>query len=156
MIAVDIPGRGRLQLEHLVLDVNGTIVVGGELVAGVDERLALLRQRLTVHLATADTRGRQAELDSRLGLEAVRIAAGHEREQKAALVRELRGATVCYVGNGANDAAAMGEAVLGIAVLGEEGLALETLQAADALVPSITAALDLLLHPLRLVATLRK
>ena len=143
-------------MTHLVLDVNGTIVVGGELVPGVEERLAELRPLLTIHLATADTRGQQASLDARLGLRAERVAAGQERTQKAALVRRLNAQSVCYVGNGANDAAAMAEAALGIVVLQAEGLALETLQAADLVVPSITAALDLLLHPLRLVASLRR
>ena len=156
MIEVEIPGRGQLHLAHLVLDVNGTIVVGGELLPGVEQRLAELRPLLTVHLATADTRGRQAALDARLGLRAERVAAGQEREQKGALVRRLGAESVCYVGNGANDAAAMSEAALGIAVLQDEGLALETLLAADLVVPAVTAALDLLLHPLRLVASLRR
>jgi hypothetical protein len=47
-------------------------------------------------------------------------------------------------------------AALGIAVLGPEGLALSCLQAADVVVPDILAALDLLLFPRRLVATLRR
>lgn len=46
-------------------------------------------------------------------------------------------------------------AVLGIAIVQEEGAAAATLMAADVIVPSITAALDLLLRPLRLTATLR-
>jgi soluble P-type ATPase len=47
-------------------------------------------------------------------------------------------------------------AALGIAVLGPEGLAAEAWQAADVVMASIHDALDLLLHPRRLVATLRK
>jgi soluble P-type ATPase len=46
-------------------------------------------------------------------------------------------------------------AALGIAVLGPEGLAREAWEAADILTPDILAALDLLLHPQRLVATWR-
>ncbi|HEC35223.1 MAG TPA: HAD family hydrolase [Anaerolineae bacterium] len=156
MIEVNVPGWGRLRLVHLMLDVNGTIAVDGRLVDGVAGRLVRLRERLQVHLLTADTQGRQAELDAQLGLRATRIARGQEQAQKAARVQELGAEEVCYVGNGANDAEAMRAAALGIAVMGEEGLALETLQAADVLVPSITAALDLLLRPARLVATLRR
>ena len=37
MIQLDIPGYGELRLQHLVLDVNGTIAAGGELVEGVAE-----------------------------------------------------------------------------------------------------------------------
>jgi hypothetical protein len=41
-------------------------------------------------------------------------------------------------------------------VLGEEGLALETLNAADVVAPHVNGALDLLLDSPRLVATLRR
>ena len=37
MISIDIPGHRRLELEYLVLDVNGTIATGGVLVPGVAE-----------------------------------------------------------------------------------------------------------------------
>jgi len=156
MIQVDVPGRGVLRIEHVLLDVNGTIAVDGHLIEGVAGRLAALRQTVTVHLITADTLGRQASLDAELGLRAERVAVGQEREQKAAVVRALGATLVCAIGNGANDVAALQEAALGIAVLGEEGLTVETMQAADVLVPSVNAALDLLLHPLRLKATLRR
>ena len=48
------------------------------------------------------------------------------------------------------------EAAIGIAVLGPEGMASDLLETADVLVMDINDALDLLLHPKRLVATLRK
>ena len=35
MLELDIPGYGTLALEHLVLDVNGTIAEGGELLPAV-------------------------------------------------------------------------------------------------------------------------
>jgi len=44
---------------------------------------------------------------------------------------------------------------LGIAVLQTEGAAVAAFIAADILAPGIADALDLLLHPLRLAATLR-
>ncbi|NML47193.1 hypothetical protein HHL11_25830 [Ramlibacter sp. G-1-2-2] len=46
-------------------------------------------------------------------------------------------------------------AALSIAVIQGEGAAVEALQAAQVVAPDILAALDLLLHPLRLKATLR-
>jgi soluble P-type ATPase len=48
------------------------------------------------------------------------------------------------------------EAALGICVLGPEGMAVEALMAADVVAPSVLDALDLLYHPLRLMATLRR
>ena len=107
-------------------------------------------------MLTADTRGRQQVIDAQLGMQAARIMPQDEAAQKASFVRELGGESVCAVGNGANDAGMLREAGLAIAVLGEEGLAVETLNVADAVVPSVTVALDLLLKPLRLVATLRR
>ena len=46
-------------------------------------------------------------------------------------------------------------AALGIAVVQEEGAAAETMMAADVVSPDIVSALNLLVSPLRLVATLR-
>ena len=156
MIEIEVPGRGVYRLKHLVLDVNGTIAMDGRLVEGLAPRLAELRRSVEVHMLTADTRGRQQVIDAQLGMKATRITPEGEATQKAAFVRELGSESVCAVGNGANDAAMLREAKLAIAVLGAEGLALETLDAADVLVPHINAALDLLLNPLRLVATLRR
>lgn len=53
MIELNIPGRGSLQLAHLVSDVNGTLAVDGQLLDGLSRRLAALRDRLTLHLHTA-------------------------------------------------------------------------------------------------------
>ena len=75
--------------------------------------------------------------------------------QAPRLVERLGAERVVAVGNGANDAGMLQAAALGIAVLGPEGLAGEAWQAAD-VVAGIHQALDLLLHPRRLVATLRR
>lgn len=123
---------------------------------GVLERVTRLGELLEVHLVTADTRGHQDAIGAALGLSATRIAPKGEAAQKASFVQWLRASTVCAIGNGANDARMLRVAALAIAVLSEEGLALETLKAADVVAPDINAALDLLLDPPRLVATLRR
>ncbi len=156
MIDLNIPGRDSLRLEHLVLDVNGTIAKDGRLIDKAVRPLNTLKDRLTIHLLTADTYGKQDSIDVMLGLKAVRLKPGNEAEQKADYVRGLGVETVVAVGNGANDAAMLKAAVIGIAVLGEEGLAVEALQAADILVPGAVEALNLLEFPTRLIATLRK
>mgnify|MGYP002388965724 FL=1 len=155
-IHLDIPGRESLELEHLVLDVNGTVALDGEVLPGVAERLAALSASLTIHLVTADTQGRAAEISTQLGAQLVRIEARGEAGQKRALVERLGAERVVAVGNGANDAEMLAAAALGIAVLGSEGLAAATLRAADLVVGRIEDALDLLLRPQRLVATLRR
>ena len=70
-------------------------------------------------------------------------------------VQELGPTSVVAFGNGANDAGMLRLAALGIAVLGEEGVALTALQAADVLAHGPISAINLLLQPKRLIATLR-
>jgi P-type E1-E2 ATPase len=156
MIEINIPGRGRLQLHHLVSDVNGTLAVDGQLLDGLVKKIAALRDRLEIHLLTADTHGRQTVIDGQLALKAVRILPGGEAGQKAEYVRKLGAEKVVAIGQGANDAAMLEAAALGICVLSAEGAAVETLLAADLVTPDIFAAFELLEKPLRVVASLRK
>ena len=156
MIELNIPGRGILQLEHLVSDVNGTLAVDGQLPDGLPRLIRNLRDRLTIHLITADTHGRQFLIDQQLGLQAVRLQPGDEASQKAEYVRRLGARGVVALGQGANDAAMLKEAGLGICVLSREATCVEALLAADLLAPDIFAALELLEKPLRIVASLRR
>lgn len=156
MIELNIPGFGTLRLEHLVCDVNGTLAVDGQLADGLARTLRALRDRLNLHLLTADTHGRQAIIDQQLGLQAVRIQPGNEAEQKAEYVRRLGAERVVAIGQGANDAAMLQEAALGICILSREGSATQAVLAADIITPDIFTALELLEKPLRIVATLRK
>lgn len=156
MIKFNIPGRGEYELEHLVMDVNGTLAVDGLLMDGVAAKVASLQKNLTIHLLTADTHGRQAMIDQQLNLTAVRIAPGGESAQKAEYIRQLGNEKVVAIGQGANDAEMLAAAQLGICVMSVEGVARETLLAADLVTPDILSALELLEKPLRIVASLRK
>jgi len=156
VIELNIPGRGLIQLKHLVSDVNGTLALDGQLLDGVPEGLLALSDRLQIHLLTADTHGRQAQIDEQLGLRAVRIPKGGETKAKATYIQGLGSESVVALGQGANDAGMLREAVIGIAVASVEGLAIESLTSADVVVPDINAAFELLEHPTRLVATLRR
>ena len=156
MLELTIPGRGELRIGHLVTDVNGTLALDGVLPDGLAKRIGLLRDRLQIHLLTADTHGRQSVIDGQLNLTAVRITGGNEAQQTADYVKNLGENFVVAIGQGANDALMLKEAALGICVLSKEGVATETLLAADLLVPDIFSALDLLEKPVRLIASLRK
>jgi soluble P-type ATPase len=156
MIELNIPGRGSVRLQHLVCDVNGTLAVDGQLLDGVKQRLFVLCDRLSLHLLTANTHGQQDIIDQQLSLKSVRIQPGNEADQKASYVVGLGAESCVAIGQGANDAAMLRQAALGICVLSTEGTAVETFQAADLLVASIHDALDMLNKPLRIVATLRK
>ncbi len=156
MIELTIPGRGNLRLQHLVTDVNGTLAVDGVLIDGLAKRIAAIQDRLIVHMLTADTHGRQATIDRQLSLVATKLASGNEQEQKRGYVEHLGPEGVVAIGQGANDAAMLKAAAIGICVMSPEGTAKETLLAADVVAPDIMTVFDLLDKPLRLVATLRK
>ena len=156
MIELTIPGRGKLQIKHLVTDVNGTIATDGQLLKGVLHQFSDLRKILEIHMLTADTHGKQESIDRLLNLKAIRIQKGNEAQQKADYVRKLGKESVIAIGQGANDASMLKEAAIGIAVISVEGLAIESLYAADLLMPDIHTALDLLTNPVRIIASLRK
>ena len=156
MIEIAIPGFTTFRFQHLVLDVNGTIAKDGQLLGGVQDLLSALRTRLDLHLVTADTHGNQSTIDRLLGLEAVRIPSLDQAKAKLDYIERLGVETVAAVGNGANDAAMLGRAALGILIIGPEGSAVEALLRAKVVVPDIRAALELLLFPKRLMATLRR
>ena len=155
MLEVNIPSFGRLQLQYLVLDVNGTLALDGRLLSGVSERIGRLSAILEPSLVSADTQGTLSTLAESLKIKAKRLDPGNESKQKAEWVESLGPARVVAIGNGANDAEMLRRAALGIAVMGKEGLSTKSLGAADILAPSIETALDLLLLPRRLMATLR-
>lgn len=156
VIELTITGKGLLELEHLVCDVNGTLTLDGRLLDGLVRPLTQLRDRLQLHLLTADTHGRQAIIDQQLNLLAVRIKSGDECRQKADYVRRIGASKVVAIGQGANDAGMLKAAALGICVFSREGAAVETLLAADLVVPDIFTALELLEKPIRIVTSLQR
>lgn len=155
MFALDIPGYGALRIEHLVLDYNGTLAVDGRLLPGVKSRLQRLARRLRIHVVTADTFGtaRRALRGSACRLTV--LAAAGQSEAKALYVRRIGQAHVACIGNGRNDRRMLRAAALGIVVLQAEGAAGEAVAAADIVMTSINHALELFMHPQRLVASLR-
>ncbi len=155
MMSLQIPGWGARDWRHLVLDVNGTLAVDGELVPGVAERVRALAGRLQVHLLTGDIRGNVADIARELGVTWTRVQRGREDEQKRDHVLGLGAEGVIAVGNGNNDALMLSTASLGIVVIGPEGAATRAIMAADLAVHDVVDALDLLLDTTRLSATLR-
>ncbi|MCB2225338.1 MAG: hypothetical protein KQH53_01580 [Desulfarculaceae bacterium] len=154
-LVVDIPGWRRLELRHLVLDLNGTLALDGALLPGVRQAVEELSASLECHLVTADTFGTAGGLLGPAAALAL-ISPGDEIGQKQAIVEGLGAKSVAALGNGANDAYMLKAAALGIAVLGPEGAATAALSAADVVVPGPLEALGLLLNPDRLKATLRR
>jgi len=155
MMRIHIPGQGELALKHLVLDYNGTIALDGDLFPGVAEKLAALAPHLHIHVITADTHGTVKAKIAGLNCTLALIGPDHQDRAKHHYITTLGAHTCACIGNGRNDAAMLKAAALGIAVIGPEGAAGVAVTAADVVVTGIAEALDLLLKPLRLAATLR-
>jgi soluble P-type ATPase len=156
MIEIDIPGSGeKLLIEHLVLDLNGTLAVDGKIKPGVAELLQELAGSLQVHIVTAGTFGNVEHEVKGIPCQLTILHGTDQTGQKANYVDVLGAERTACVGNGRNDRAMLKKARLGILVIQEEGAAVESLLAADVVCRDILAALQLLLHPLRLAATLR-
>jgi soluble P-type ATPase len=151
-LSVSIPGLGELHLEHVLLDVNGTLTNRGELLGGVEARLGRLRDAVDIRLVSADTFGTLDTIAARMGVSAVRASTG---EDKLRLLDELGRERCAVIGNGANDALVLEAAALGLAVIGPEGASAGALRSADVVCASAVDALDLLLDPKALSATLR-
>ena len=155
MIEITVPGYKNFRFEHLVLDFNGTLACDGHLLPGVKEQLQVLSEHLSIHVVTADTFGiAGTELE---GVEC-KLTVLPEVDQANGKLDYLQQTGVdssACIGNGRNDQLMLKEAALGVAVILDESAARETLLAADVVCPTIISALELLMNPLRLVATLR-
>ncbi len=156
MLKIDIPGSIRLEISHLVLDYNGTIARDGDLLDGVAEMIQRLDARLTVHVLTADTHGTVREKLGDLPCTIHVIDDGNQEQAKYEYIAGLGVGSVVAVGNGANDRRILKEAALGIGVIQAEGASLKAIQEASVVCTSIRDALNLLIKPARLRATLRK
>lgn len=155
MIELIIPGKQKIKISEIVFDVNGTIAVDGKLITGVKPRIQDLKGMVGLHLLTANTHGKQEQIDRQLGLKAVQIQSGNEAEQKRSYVESLGAEQVIAIGQGANDGSMLKAARIGICVGSPEGTAVSTLQGADIFFPDIISALDSILNPIRLKASLR-
>ena len=155
MIEIIILGYRSLHLQHLVMDYNGTLAQDGRLLEGVRSRLESLAEHLRLHVITADTFGMAGSQLTGLPCELVILPVGQQAQGKLAYVDSLGRDKVAAIGNGRNDRLMVASAALGIAVVQEEGASTETLSAADVIMSDILSALDILLFPKRLIATLR-
>ena len=137
MIRIDIPGHDTLEIEHVLLDYNGTIAKDGILADGVPELIGELVEHVHVAVLTADTYG-----------------SVNSQAFKKQYALELEGQLAC-LGNGYNDVEMLDEADLAIAVLDAEGAYAGLIAHADILARSAAEGLALLLNPDRIRATLR-
>ena len=149
-----IPGTGNIKIETIILDLNGTVTVNGRIVRGLRKRLQKLKkQGIRVIILSGDTRGNASKVADKLGIELIKTATQDEKKKEAL---KLDPSTCAAVGNGLIDAKYFESVRLGIVTMQSEGVHVQTLRAADIVVPSVINAVDLFIHEKRLIATLRK
>jgi len=156
VISVTIPGWGNMEIENIVLDLNGTIATDGKIPSEVKEKINSLSKKAKVYILTADTQGTANKESSDMGVELLKVSEQDSAEVKLRVLESLDPTRTVAIGNGNNDHLILKGAALGIAVLGEEGMSVLAMKDADIVVKNILDGLDLFLKPKRLIATLRK
>lgn len=156
VLSIEMPRKGLLELQYLVVDLNGTLTARGRTVPGLRHRLQQLAREVEVIVVTADTRGSAAVIADDLGVRVEILSQDTpESEAKLSLINSLGPDRSVAIGNGHNDRLMLKAAVLGFAVLQKEGAATSALLQADAVFASICDALDALIDPSVCIATLR-
>ena len=155
MIDVAIPGFGRLALTELVCDFNGTLARDGRLLDQVRALLPEVAKVVNVRVVTGDTFGSARAEMTGCPCEVTLLDAHDQARAKGRFVERLGASNVVAIGNGRNDRLMLKLAALAIGVVGDEGIAFEAAAASDVVTRRIGDALELLLQPKRLVATLR-
>jgi len=157
-ITIDIPGFGQRRILTAVSDYTGTHAFGGTIPPDVKRRLKELTALVDLHIVTADSFGTSERELAGIVTPYLLRTARHDVE-KQEYVRRFDLATVAAFGNGNNDRLML-KAVkdgggVAIAVDNGEGCALDAMLHADLFIVGAANALDLLLDPVRLKATLR-
>ena len=145
-----------MDIENIVLDLNGTIATDGRIPFEVKEKIKPLTENLKIYVLTADTQGTASEEIQNMKAELIKIIGEDSKRGKLEFLCSLKPEITVAIGNGNNDQLILKEAALGIAVLGEEGMSVLAMKNADIIVKNISDALDLFLRPKRLIATLRE
>ena len=154
MITIDIPGWGNMDIENILLDLNGTIATDGKIPTEVKGKINSLADRVSIYILTADTRATADEEMRDLNAKLIKMPGEDSKNWKFEFIKDLEIEKTVAIGNGNNDQLILKEAGLGIAVLGDEGMSVSAMKNADIVVKSIFDALDLFLKPKRLLATL--
>lgn len=137
MIAINVPGFNRLKLKHLVLDFNGTIAIEGNLIEGAADLLLQLAKKISIHVITADTFGTAAQQLAPVPCKLIVVSSENQAIAKLNYIKELNPEETICIGNGRNDRFILREAAIGIALIQNEGAALESISESDIVCRSI-------------------
>ena len=133
------------------------VFIGQDLLEN-EREIKKLKSFYNVFLISADTRGNLNEIALKLGITPIRISKSDlaEAEVKNNELMKLGQEETVAIGNGNNDFIMLKNAILGIAILGQEGLASKTLQNSDLVFSNCIDAIQFLMDEKKIIATLRK
>jgi soluble P-type ATPase len=155
MFSIEIPGYGKLELDHFVTDFSGTLSEDGHLLPGVKEKINELSALLNIHVLTSDTFGRAKKELKNIQC-VLHVLEGEDHIlQKENYINMLGADRVVSLGNGNNDVRMLRASKLGISVCLREGCSRKAIDASNIFVLSPNDAFDLFLNPKRLIASLR-
>jgi soluble P-type ATPase len=152
---IAIPGRETIEIENVVLDCNGTIAIDGKLIDGVAELINKLSSNINFHIITADTYGSVEKELANINCKIVKISEEKQDASKLDYLLKLGKEKTLCVGNGRNDKLMLAESAIGIALIQDEGVCVESLLAADIACKSIIDVFAYFKTPNRIKATLR-
>lgn len=155
MLIYDIPGTGKIKIENVVFDYNGTVAVDGKLIKGVKESLIKLKSYANIYILTADTYGTVKSQCNDLGIDVKTFPKENAGLFKKKIVEELGASSTICVGNGVNDVEMFKICRISIATVEGEGCSGKLLINTDIAVNSIKDAVELILSNDRMKATLR-
>ncbi len=156
MIKIDIPNFKVMYIENIVFDYNGTLAKDGFLETKTQEKLFEICEKYKVFVITADTFDTVRKELKDFKLEVFILSSTKHTDEKAKFIETLGKEKTIALGNGNNDEKMLENSIISISVIGEEGCSKKALIACDIVCKDIISAMDLLLHPKRLIATLRK
>jgi len=149
-----IPEVWILELDTIVLDLNGTLTCKWVLELGVKEKLQnLVKLGFTIYLLSWDQRGTGEWFAKNLGIQ---FHTASSSQEKWDFVASLDVKWIVAIGNARIDIWMFENAQLSIATLQWEWIHTEIIQHCDIIIPSIIDAFDLLIDIDIMKATMRK
>ncbi len=150
----NIPQVGIIELDTIILDLNGTISIKGVLIDGIkDKIIELHKSGFDIYLLSGDQRGNAEKICTELNIHFHKATSSQEKED---FVKSLKTKNTVAIGNARIDIGMFKVSKLSIGTLQEEGIHVEILKHIDILVKNIHDAFDLLLDEDSFKATMRK
>jgi len=157
-IDIKVPWGEKYTINNVVFDLNGTLANNGEIAETTEALLKELAKLVKIYIITADTHNTAQELKEKIGefTEIIVLESDEHDLEKARFVHSLGFRETVTLGNGGNDLKMVQEGILSFGIMAGEGIYAPLLSKVDIVVHSIDHAIDMLINPMKIVATIRK